>query len=105
MAKNQNDNGQNSGMDGRELPLIGVLLGGAWWYKYGHAVQVWFHENLIELAIYSAIAITLIGYFVIWRMKKNSKKELKRFEVLANVKPGGRSVESYYRNPTRGGED
>lgn len=90
------NNSKNSGLDGREIPFLVVLLGGAGLYKYGHAMQVWFHENLIAIVL-SGIGLTVLaGYLILSRIQKKDKDSIDRMRVLQEAKAPSRRVDDYY---------
>lgn len=96
-----NNNNQNSGLDGREVPAVIFLVGGATWYKYGHNIQVWFFENMITIAFSAVGLLALLGYFLYMRMKKKDEEEINRMQRLANAKAPTRHVGSYYERKSK----
>ena len=104
---NQNNQNNNGGMDGRELPFVIMLLLGAGIYKYGTAIEWWFNNNMIEIVIVGVLVVSLCGYIIVRRMTKKEPEEMKRMSTLSQVKAKNLPVESYYnrRNPNKRGED
>ena len=45
---------EKNDLTGPEIPLALTLVSGAAWYKYGHSLQVWFHQNLITIILGAA---------------------------------------------------
>lgn len=99
-----NDKKQNSDLDGRELPLVLLLGGGALWYKYGHTVQVWFHQNLITVLVGAMAALTILGYFLMRRMTKKNQQEIERLRGLNSARPPTTNQHDYYQRRNRNKE-
>ncbi len=99
------DKKQDSGLDGREIPLL-ILIGcGALWYKYGFKVQVWFHENLIELALVAIGLLILGGYLLVRKFNKKNEAEIARIKKLNGAKGMNREALEYYRRNSNKGVD
>jgi hypothetical protein len=97
------ENKKDAGLDGREILGIGALCLGAFWYKYGHSIEVWFHENLVEVVFIGAAALTLCGYIMMRRFQKKNEEEISRIRRLNQARPPGKSRDSYYQR--RDGRD
>ena len=93
MSEKKND----GGVDGREIFGIGALCLGAFWYKYGFAIQVWIHENLVEVVLVGSAVLTLCGYLIVRRFQKKNEEDIQRIRRLAQAKPPGKSRDSYYQ--------
>lgn len=99
------DKKQDSGLDGREIPLLILIGGGALWYKYGFKVQVWFHENLIEIALVAIGLLILGGYLLVRKFNKKNEAEIARIKKLASAKGKNREASQYYRRDSNQGVD
>ncbi len=99
------DKKQDSGLDGREIPLLILLVGGAFWYKYGARVQFWFHENLIQIALVVIGLLILGGYLLLRRYNKKNEDKIERIKKLKNAKGTGDPAQAYYRRDSHKGVD
>ncbi len=99
------DKKQDSGLDGREIPLLILLGGGALWYKYGFKVQVWFHENLIEIAVVVIGLLILGGYLLVRKSNKKNEAEILRIKKLNGAKGTNNAAAAYYRRDSHKGVD
>ena len=99
------DKKQDSGLDGREIPLLILIGGGALWYKYGFKVQIWFHENLIEIALVAIGVLILGGYLLVRKFNKKNEAEIARIKKLNSAKGKNREASQYYRRDSNKGVD
>ena len=99
------DKKQDSGLDGREIPLMILIGGGALWYKYGFKVQVWFHENLTEIALVAIGLLILGGYLLVRKFNKKNEAEIARIKKLSHAKGTNNAPTDYYRRDSRKGVD
>ena len=99
------DKKQDSGLDGREIPLLILVGGGALWYKYGFKVQVWFHENLTEIALVAIGLLILGGYLLVRKFNKKNEAEIARIKKLNGAKGMNREALEYYRRNSNQGVD
>lgn len=88
---------KDSGVDGREIIGVGALCLGGFWYKYGYGIQVWLHENLVEVVLMGAALLTVCGYLVVRRFQKKNEEEIQRIRKLARARPPGKSPDLYYQ--------
>ena len=91
------DKKQDSGLDGREIPLLIMLIGGASWYKYGGLVQIWFHLHLVEVVLGAAGVLTICGYIVLRRYLKKNEEQIARMKRLRDAKAPAHSPDRYYQ--------
>ncbi len=99
------DKKQDSGFDGREIPLLILLIGGGLWYKYGFKVQVWFHENLIEIALGAIGLLILGGFLLVRKFNKKNEAEIARIKKLNSAKGRNLETSQYYRRDSHKGVD
>ena len=98
-----NDNNkQNPGLDGREIPAICLLLTCAFWYQYGHNIQIWLHENMVEVVLIGIFILMVCGYIIVRRFQKKNEEDINRMKRLSQAKPQAKSPERYFeRRPKR----
>ncbi len=95
------ENKKDTGVDGREIFGIGALCIGAFWYKYGFAIQVWFHENLVKVVLSGAAVLTLCGYIIVRRTNRKNEEEIQRMKRLSKARPANKSPDHYYQRRPR----
>ncbi len=101
-----NDKKQDLELGPHASVLLIAICGGAFWSKYGFALQVWFHNHLVEVVASSMALATLFGYFLVRRLTKKNAAEIERLKALTAAKAPSQSPNHYYqRDPNRGGRN
>jgi hypothetical protein len=96
MANNNQNNANGSQLSGNEIPFLVMLIGAAGFWKYHREMEAWFHDNLVSIVLTGAVLLTMLGYFIVWRMKKNDRESIRRMETLSKAKGPSRPVNSFY---------
>lgn len=94
---NNNGNNQNSNLNGTELPLALTLVGGGLCYTYGNDIKLWFHENVVYVALGVMGILAICGYLIVRRIQKKNEQEIARMRRLQDVKAPSRPMHQYYR--------
>lgn len=88
---------KNLELQGWEAPLAVAAIFGGFWYKYGFAIQVWVHQNMVGIVLTGAALFMLLGYILVWRFRKKNEENIARMRRLAQAKPPTKSPDSYYQ--------
>lgn len=88
---------EKNDLSGPEIPLVLTLVSGAAWYKYGHRMEVWFHQNFVWIVLGGSALFSLLGYFIYLRMKKKNEEKYKRMKRLDLAKAQMKKPVNYYQ--------
>jgi len=88
---------EKNDFSGPEIPLALTLISGAAWYKYGHRVEAWFHQNVVWIVLGASALFTLLGYFIYLKIRKKNEEKYKRMKRLDLAKATARNPSDYYR--------
>lgn len=88
---------EKNNSSGTEIPLALTLISGAAWYKYGHRVEVWFHQNFVWIVLGGVTLFTLLGYFIYLKFKKKNEEKYKRMKRLHLAKAQMNKPTDYYQ--------
>lgn len=91
-----NEKKKSPEFDGREIPLLLILVGGGVWYRYGYTAQVWFHDNLIKIALVGIGGLALGGFLLVRKFTKKNEADISRIKKLHDVKGAAQAPERYY---------